>query len=1386
MAAAKKAAKTAAKKGAKKVAKKAANKVAKKVAKKAAAARPAPAFSPDVIREAVRGKRFLAADRAALDLTEIATWDRYLLRESRLLVPMDVQALYVPPNGSEPMVRLPMLVANVGASPVTDPEAGLPDPFDAGLPRPAGVHLHWAMPDALLRGTFTDRADAGANRLGLPALPDRFVVLRIVLPKGAVDPVLTGWVIEADRALAVPLAQWAEGNAAAASAAAAGAPIARKELTGTVGGGLAWSGVYDAVLNRFAFHDPLSDIAAVAPQGVDGDSAAYLVAGWWSEAALDPLDAARNDTSLHELLERLRWRLMYEWGDESASRAQQEQQDELRRSLGLQSGTRWSATRPVKVASRAAAGAAPFVPVDKTLVVADTVKTASVFATDAGRRFVAPPWHLRSSLLHGTVYGVPVTGAVSVDHRPAPADVSVALGHHDDDLLAAFASAAAASADARRSTERLIAAFTAQKVSELGSADGLVKLEEAEHAGAFVSLPSGSAGNDRYLQRVQTGGGGGLGIGRKRAADVVGLAMQSAALGAVAKAPAQTPRARGPAGADGAALTADLVFAIKSKPTLIQAATAVINDLARSRVGEVLAPTEARVVDRPAPRWTFPSEPMVALRGAARSLRHGHDGRGSADGKLTCRWPTHTITEISGLIAADRFIRSLGNGSVPGEALLLAREALLHDPYHDEWIAAAVAPPGAGRTNVLTRLKAESVLRFGADGTYDGTTVALGPKAQRARRGASRAPAQPLEPGVREQQTLLADEFRRFSLYKGADPDLVAVTTWAQPWVPLWLEWAVAVQGVDPAALAAWRLGAVDVEHSGTTIDGSTVKLTGRALLTTGAAKTLHDAIDDWLLKEEALDKPGAGGGLVDDDTERAYRALDTAVRDLDLVTAALDGVRTQLLGLPVSDGLRRGTAGGALVNPAPVAPPSMLVAGALRLERARLVDAFGRTLELPRAALDQAVVPTRAVLDASPGALAMPPRLLRPARWLFRLVEASTPVGAEGIEARVDQVDATLQVNPVAGFLLPDHLDESLEVFGIDGAPIGELLHEAVSGGVVWEIAAGREGPADAGPHHGLAPAQRALADFAAALVAADSTARGGLPLAATGLKESALSALLRAVDTTLWTVDTMASLGSEHVAGLVGRPIAVVRAQLRLELMPPTDIDLSNPARAAEWADVEQAAQRHAFAVRIGELARSDDGVLGFFVDDDYARLRLVDKAIAATATAAGRSRGQLGQHAKVSDIEVPDPIEHPYAIRTDDADTLELHIGQTVTLTILMHPAGKVTLSSGLLPRKALALARDWVSKGLAAMAPSLRTGPVLVETDLDVEGQVRLPKVSVFGKDQNFLWRDTPATWRTDAILAATQTALMPDEPAALREGWIRVAPPKPPTPTGGAT
>ncbi|UNK57360.1 hypothetical protein MNQ95_14690 [Pseudoxanthomonas daejeonensis] len=1314
-------------------------------------------------RELLRGKRFLAADRAAIDLGEIATWDRYLLRERRLLAPIDVQALYVPPGGSEPMVRLPMLVAGAGGHAVQDVEDGMPDPFDPGQPRPAGVHLHWAMPDALLRGEMKSAADGAPNRLALPPLPDRWIVLRLLLPSGAAKPVVTGWVLEADRAIAVPLAQWTEDGAASASATPAGTAIDADALTGTVGGAVSWSGVYDAVLNRFAFHDPLDDVDALARPGVEEDCASYVVAGWWSDPGRDPLDAARSKASLHELLERMRWRLLYEWGDETAERSRQQAQDDLRKALGLTSAARTDAPRPAKKTARQARAAAQsakataYVPLDKTVLALQPNLSASVFAADAVQRFVAPAWQLRSCLLHGVIHGVPVRGEPAVDRRPDSRTLEVSLGLQEDDLLAALAVPGSAGIEARRAADRLLTAFTAQKVDRLGAADGAVELEEYEHGVAFASLPAGSAGNDRYLKRVQTGGVGGLALGRKRGIEVA--ARQKSKTGASA---AQSPL-----------LQAQTHFSVHARPSLMIASEAAIGDLARSRVGDVLTPTEARVVDRPAPRHAFPTEPMVAVRGASRSLRHSNDGRFSADGKLTCRWPSHVVSSIDGVIASDRFIASLGNGSIPAEVLGLAREALLHDPYHDEWIAAALAPAGSSRTALLKRLKAESVLRYGRDGTYDGATVAFDPVLARATPARAMAARQQVRAGAWQQQKRVADEMRRFSLFKGADPDPVGVTTWAQPWIPMWLEWEVKVEGLDPPSLEAWTLGAVDFENATVTIAGGTAQVRGRAQLATGAAKTLHDAIDDWLRKEDALD--AAEAGLVDEDVEDSYRILADAVEGLDVVTATLDGLRHQLLGLESTDGLRRPAMPGGVAEPAPVAPPRGLLAGTLALTRARLLDAFGRTLEVP---VDAVRTPARAAFDDRPDVLAMPPRLLRPARWQFRLVDAATPAGAEGIEARVDQIEPALQVSPVAGFLMPDHLDESLELFDAGGAPVGELLHEPGSGGVMWEIAAGREGPADAGPHYGLAPAQRALGDFAAALVAADAAARQGAALDPDGPGESALSAMLRAVDTTLWSVDSFASLGSEHVAGLVGRPLAMVRAQLRLELRPPEDIDLSDPQWAEAWRQAERDAARYAFPVRIGEITRSDDGVLGFFVDDDYSRFRLVDKAIAGAATESGRSRGQLGLYPPAPGMPANDALVHPYIAGSDDADTLHLHLGQQVTLTMLMHPAGKATLTSGLLPRKQLALARDWVGPGLTALAPSLRTGPVLVETDLASEGQVRLPKVSVFGKDQNFLWRDTPATWRTDAILAATQTALLPDSPAELREGWIRVAPDRP--------
>ncbi len=547
------------------------------------------------------------------------------------------------------------------------------------------------------------------------------------------------------------------------------------------------------------------------------------------------------------------------------------------------------------------------------------------------------------------------------------------------------------------------------------------------------------------------------------------------------------------------------------------------------------------------------------------------------------------------------------------------------------------------------------------------------------------------------------------------------------------------------------------------------VTLTGRSPLHPGIAKGLAAAVDRWLDQERERNKTGPG--LASPETEQAMATLSQHLAALDILSVSLDGVREQLLGLRYDRGLIHDTAdvasdgtGRALA----VALPRLVAAGRLRIASARLVDSWGRVLDLP---LERAAVVSRAAdTDAGPATIQLPPRLNAPSRVHLRLVDPQ-PTDDSARTAVVDQVDAALMVSPVAGFMLPDHIDEALEMFAADGTPLGQLSHDAFGDAVFWEGAPGRLdiGPA-AGPLDDVDPAHQRLGWIAAGLVRADAEIRQALP--GRPEVESPLSAMLRAIDTTLWSVDPFGALGTEHIAGLVGRPIAVVTAHLTLDV--PADLDDVVYATGITRQDREQAFADLAavpFAVRLGSLLRSDDGLLGYYVDDDFAHLHVIDRQVTKQARESGRCRGQLGVDGSPTTKE----IDNPYVV---DAGYVTIRHGQTRRLTLLMHPGGKVHVISGIVPRSAVSLARDWVQPGLSVMAPSVRVGPLLIDAD-----KVRLPKVSSFPADQLFTRRESPGAWRDDPILAATQSAYLPDQPSTLQEGWIRINPN--PTPEGGA-
>jgi hypothetical protein len=1263
------------------------------------------AIDPARLREATASPRWTALTRAGLDLASLQRWDPTLLRETRVLVPIDVQALYVPQGSAEAMVRLPFALTE----PDGQPAAEMPAPFDPGAAREPGVHLHWAMPDALLRGTLTTKPDGSTNRLELAALPDRWLVLRLFAPSGATQVASRGWVVCADVGTVVELADW---TGEQSPPAAERRTVAPDELTGSVGGSPQWASTYDAVIDRFAFHDPLDDPAAAAPNGVAGDQVGYLVAGWWSHAELDPLDSARTAASLHDHLDRMGWHLEEDREDGHRLVAYRSLEIMRRSTVGLTSAERYGGPEPSAPAREAISPVTRYEPF------------LTPFADVAHRVVSSEPLFPRSTLVHGCVHGVPVGSGVDapLENRPQADALAVALGHHGEDVAATVAADGFGVTDPgqRRAVERLVSGFTGQLLDRLATPDGLVDIEEHEHSIAFTGIPAGTSGTDRVT------------MGDAAAPLVVGASGRS-----------QAARA---ADAAAAPLKSRITWAGKSRFELLADDGVSL----RRQVLEWTAPeppvephSEVREIAKPAPRFHVQSPPIVAVRGAKRSLRHRGDGRFSIDGRLRVRWPSQVLRAPS-LVDLARVLPTLGSAAVPEEALALARETVLTNPYLSPWLADAAAQThGVDAGPLRTRFQAESAVRFGPAATYDGRSSFL----------AGEVVGAPLT------AILVGDEVRRHSLWEGVEPDPVGVSTWSQPWIPLWLEWEAELTETD--ALDRWTLGQLDLEPPDPTTPGRVLVQQGRSVLTTGVATAMSAAITAWLAAEDARDRESAGEA--DDATTAALATLRDRLDALDVVSAALDGLREQFLGLPYSDGVAR--------RPVPADDaPELLSRGELRISKARLVDAFGRVLDLPDAATP--ALPARGEITGDRPALRVRPRLNLPARWLFRLVD---PAGAaaDAAEARVDQVDPAQAVNPVAGFLLPDHIDEALEVFDVAGTPLGQVMHEPFGGGVVWEPAPGRPVPADAGPLEALAAQQLIVGRLAAGLVAEDAAERKGQP--ARPEAESTLSALLRAIDTTLWTVDTYAGLGSEHVVGLVGRPIAVVRARLSLDLKSDLDdVDLGDPQKRAVREQAYRDLAELAFRVRLGELTRTDDGLLGFFVDDDYTRFHVVDKVVASHAFESGRGKGQLGTYGTTPAVPGEAPITNPYVAADDE---LPVHLGQTVTLTLLMHPAGRVHLTSGVLPRKSLQLQRDWVAPGLAVMAPSARVGPLLIDP-----AKVSLPLISVFPKEQVFTRRDSPLTWKDDPILAATQTAFLPDLPHEVQEGYIRIAPE--PTQPGG--
>ncbi|MFF4285614.1 hypothetical protein ACFY0R_09840 [Streptomyces sp. NPDC001633] len=605
---------------------------------------------------------------------------------------------------------------------------------------------------------------------------------------------------------------------------------------------------------------------------------------------------------------------------------------------------------------------------------------------------------------------------------------------------------------------------------------------------------------------------------------------------------------------------------------------------------------------------------------------------------------------------------------------------------------------------------------------------------------------------------------------------------WSQPWSPLFFQWEV-----DYYPIAFADSGSAHApQDANWTFDGNGYRWTGQG----GVADPLTLRGRQFLTPAPAQQQEDGLRRLAEDHSG-PYReqllALAALAGEGDLIAQTLDGFQDQLCARSVNNALEtdgssrvrssavdeqaaliRPPALGSLPHPFVLWPPSRFQevrSGQFAFYRLSIVDRFGRALPVvipdelqlregsigngtPAHAfrpwiadelcpgLDENGHPITVVTQDAGRFVEVKPRLPQPARTRFHPLSATD----DDTPADGDHAGAAL-----CGWLIPNHLDRTLLCYGPDGTALGAVDTTVTTAGATrpaWLPLPGSsyDRPVD------LAEDHPHLHDLVDALLARDPRT---------------LVTLLRALDRALTTIAPNGDQTPGTTLGrLIGRPLALVRACVRIDLDGPAQYDpswrnLLNPAPSA--------LPDYRWPVRLGERDDLDDGLLGYFQERGYGTLHTVLDA------------------EDLSDLDDPDdylqPIAAGYGLSLPAREPRDHGTASSARLTLLVDPYGVVNATTGILPTAHLRLPGRAFEEPLEALAAAFRFGPMPL---LPVPGEQEpaLPRPS----DRHGTWswqqRSPAGAWQGLPTRPITPDPHFPSPSPQLRTGWLQLHPAAP--------
>ena len=385
---------------------------------------------------------------------------------------------------------------------------------------------------------------------------------------------------------------------------------------------------------------------------------------------------------------------------------------------------------------------------------------------------------------------------------------------------------------------------------------------------------------------------------------------------------------------------------------------------------------------------------------------------------------------------------------------------------------------------------------------------------------------------------------------------------------------------------------------------------------------------------------------------------------------------------------------------PQPLDDFNPIRSGEMRIIDLQLVDTFGQVRNLDwKVNSEEYVIKPESMKANKNNRILLTPRFVQPCRINFRWLSANDQDNLETNDAP--------NTTPICGWILPNNLNGSLMIYDNQGQALG-----AININGEWDNAPGNTqlDTRMIGGHEIPNISNIHLHKMVKTMIT---------------LGINFVRNFNRCLNNALNNIDPENFAQNQSLALLMGRPIAVVRTSVNLELQGLAAINQDWHIFRQEMQQMCSIEERDTddlkdvkVPIRIGEYQQLNDGIIGYWKEQENA------------ASETGYEYENNIFYAQQSDLNESENIETQFIDRETNPEVEEgpINIIQSInsspqTLTMLVDPRGVFHATSGILPSKVINIPPEHYNEALANIKVTFLTAPIL--TEQTKQGSINLP-------------------------------------------------------------